>query len=214
MTWAWGHGTRAGGLGRPWPSPTPQLLNSAQSLEHPSLREPNAGRETHTRKRRPARPGAAGEGGTAVKEEGRGERGAEGASGAEEARRRERGLPLHRPHGELGPGRHAIRRDCPHGDPRRREPGGRGGPEGPGTAHAVERPNGPDRRRDEEGRPRSREGEEGGRGGPEEGREEGREEAGGEEGVSRWAIRSSPVQSSSGRRIRGKRSGSRRRTSS
>src|SRR2546425_9413842 len=127
MTWAWGHGTRAGGLGRPWPSPTPQLLNSAQSLEHLSLREPNAGRETHTRKRRPARPGAAGEGGAAVEEEGRGERGAEGASGAEEARRRERGLPLHRPHGERGPGRHPIRRDRPHRDPRRRDPGGRGG---------------------------------------------------------------------------------------
>src|SRR2546425_8385188 len=127
MTWAWGHGTRAGGLGRPWPSPTPQLLNSAQSLEHPSLREPNAGRETHTGKRRPARPGAAGEGGTAVEEEGRGERGAESAAGAEEARRRERGLPLHRPHGELGPGRHPIRRDRPHRDPRRRDPGGRGG---------------------------------------------------------------------------------------
>src|SRR5205809_2369741 len=74
-----------------------QVLNSARSLEHLSPREPDAGRETHTRTRRPARPRGAREGGAALEEEGRGKRGAEGPAGAEETRGRERGLPLHRP---------------------------------------------------------------------------------------------------------------------
>src|SRR3989454_485291 len=61
---------------------------------------------------------------------------------------------------------------------------------------------------------RGLQGKEGGRSRPKERRKEGREEAGGEEGESRWAIRSSPVRSSSGRPIRGRPNASRRRTNS
>src|SRR2546425_12313646 len=61
-----------------------QVLNSAQSLEHLSPREPDAGRETETRTRRPARPRGAGEAGAAFQEERRRERGAEGSAGAKE----------------------------------------------------------------------------------------------------------------------------------
>src|SRR2546422_1601612 len=103
-----------------------QVLNSAQSLEHLSPREPDAGREAHTRTRRRARPRGAREGGAAHQEEGRSERGAEGPAGPEETRRRERGLPLHRPDGEYRPRRNALGRVRPHGDPGRRDPRVRG----------------------------------------------------------------------------------------
>src|SRR5881296_1785517 len=103
-----------------------QVLNSAQSLEHPSPREPDAGRETETRTRRPARPRGAGEAGTPFQEERRRKRGAEGSAGAKETRGREGGLPLHRPDGEHGPRRNALGRVRPHGDPRRRDPRVRG----------------------------------------------------------------------------------------
>src|SRR6266480_2119163 len=79
----------------------------------------------------------------------------------------------------------------------------------------VNRPDRPDRRGDEESRPRRRPGEEGG--GSRRRREEGREERGeeaGSEGVNRWAIRNFPARSSNAPPIPGRRSGSRRRTSS
>src|SRR5947199_5577811 len=85
-----------------------QVLNSAQSLEHLSLREPDAGRKAHTRTRRPARPRDAGEARAPLEEEGGSEGRAEGPAGAEETRGRERGLPLHGPHGKHGPGRDTL----------------------------------------------------------------------------------------------------------
>src|SRR5947199_9921210 len=79
-----------------------QVLYSAQSLEHLSPREPDAGREAHTRTRRPARPRGAREGGAALEEERRAKGGAEGPAGAEETAGRDGALPLHSPDGEPG----------------------------------------------------------------------------------------------------------------